>query len=198
MIIFCCHTPICRVGGGGWGHDNVMRPTVSAPPRGSSLLFLSCSRKKKLTKRKAADYASVSTPAMLPAIRHGTQTRCHTWQLRQVPHFTPSAPPPLHAPDANVGRPRRAAGNRGVPRRALSAPGVRPIPAPWLFLTFSFVQPKEKANKKKGCRLRIRCYSGGTAGTQTRCHTWQLRQVPHFTPSAPPPLHAPDANVGRP
>lgn len=53
-----------------WRHDNVMRPTVSAPPRGSSLLFLSGSRKKKLTKRKAADYASVATPAILPAIRH--------------------------------------------------------------------------------------------------------------------------------
>ena len=39
-----------------WRHDNVMRPTVSAPPR--------------LTKRKAADYASVATPAILPAIRH--------------------------------------------------------------------------------------------------------------------------------
>ena len=35
-------------------------------------------------------------------------------------------------------------------------------------ITFSFGQPKEKANKKKGCRLRIRCYSGDAAGYSAR------------------------------
>ena len=105
MIIFCCHTPICRVGA-VWRHDNVMRPTVSAPPRGFSLLFLSGSRKKKLTKRKAADYASVATPAMLPAIRHANLPP-RGGGFGQVPHFTPSAPPPLHAPvrTASASRP---------------------------------------------------------------------------------------------
>ena len=89
MIIFCCHTPICRVGA-AWRHDNVMRPTVSAPSRGFSLLFLSGSRKKKLTKRKAADYASVATPAILPAIAtRGSSDRC---LISRRPHrlrFTP-------------------------------------------------------------------------------------------------------------
>ena len=37
-----------------------------------------------------------------------------------------------------------------------------------LTFTFSFGQPKEKANKKKGCRLRIRCYSGDSAGYSAR------------------------------
>ena len=36
------------------------------------------------------------------------------------------------------------------------------------FFSFSFGQPKEKANKKKGCRLRIRCYSGDSAGYSAR------------------------------
>ena len=62
-----------------------------------ALLFLSGSRKKKLTKRKAALLLRRFCRLF------GTQTRCHTWQLRQVPHFTPSAPPSLNAPDANVG-----------------------------------------------------------------------------------------------
>ena len=66
------------------------------------LLFLSGSRKKKLTKRKAADYASVATPVVLPAIRHANLPP-HGGGFRQVPHFTPSAPSTLHAPDANVG-----------------------------------------------------------------------------------------------
>ena len=46
--------------------------------------------------------------------------------------------------------------------------GRQAILRPWLFLTFSFGQPKEKANKKKGCRLRIRCYSGDAAGYSAR------------------------------
>gem|GEM_PF-6902741 len=47
-------------------------------------------------------------------------------------------------------------------------PTVSALSVPWFFLTFSFGQPKEKANKKKGCRLRIRCYSGDSAGYSAR------------------------------
>ena len=71
--------------------------------------------------------------------------------------------------------------------------GRQAIPRPWFFLTFSFVQPKEKANKKKGCRLRIRCYSGGTPGysahklaatrgSSDRCLTSRRPHRLRFTP----------------
>ena len=137
MIIFCCHAPLRPEWRGCHGLSqrgmlinigisprrmtdraapSALSATAGHPPGlGSSLLFLSGSRKKKLTKRKAADYASVATPVVLPAIRHANLPP-HGGGFRQVPHFTPSAPPPLHAPDANVGRPRRAAGDSDVTR----------------------------------------------------------------------------------
>ena len=67
---------------------SALSATAGHPPGlGSSLLFLSVSRKKKLTKRKAADYASVATPAILPAIRHANS----------LPHVAAQTGASLHA-----------------------------------------------------------------------------------------------------